>query len=183
MRKEIRIAGSGGQGIISASIILAEASGIYDGKNVVQSQVYGAAARGEMSKADVIVSDEEIYYPEVRSPDVLIALTQDAYDEFAKSLKEDSLVISDEFYVRYLNRGIKNFLFPITKVSIEVTKKRISANIVSLGILSGLTGIVSLEALKKAIIGRFKEKSDLNLKALEEGYELGIKEAMHGKTI
>lgn len=182
MRKEIRIAGSGGQGIISASIILAEASGIYDGKNVLQSQVYGAAARGEMSKADVIISDEEINFPEVRIPDVLIALTQDAYDEFSRFLKENSIIISDEFYVHRLNEDLKNFSFPITETSIDVTGKKISANIVALGILSGLTGIVTLDALKSAVLKKFKNKGEPNIKALEKGYELGTKEAFDGKT-
>ncbi|BAL81141.1 2-oxoacid:acceptor oxidoreductase family protein [Caldisericum exile] len=182
MRKEIRIAGSGGQGIISASIILAEASGIYDGKNVLQSQVYGAAARGEMSKADVIISDEEINFPEVRIPDVLIALTQDAYDEFTKFLKRDSIVILDEFYVYHLDDKLKNFPFSITKTSVDITGRQISANIVALGILSGLTGIVTLEALKRAVVERFKNRSEPNIKALEKGYELGTKEAINGKT-
>lgn len=182
MRKEIRIAGSGGQGIVLASVLLAEASGIYDGKNVVQSQVYGAAARGEMSKSDVIISDEEIFFPEVRSPDILITLTQDAYDEFTKLLKKDTLIILDNFYVRNLKEDLKNCSFPITKISVEITGSKISANIVLLGILSGLTNVVSLGALKKAVEDRFKSRSDLNIKALERGYELGLKEVSNGKT-
>jgi 2-oxoglutarate ferredoxin oxidoreductase subunit gamma len=182
MRKEIRIAGSGGQGIVLASILLAEASGIYDGKNVVQSQVYGAAARGEMSKADVIISDEEIYFPEVRSPDIVITLSQDAYDEFTNGLKEGSLVILDDFYVRHLKDGIKNFHYPITKVAIDITGSKISSNIVLLGILSGLTGVVTLDALKNVVNERFKNKGELNIKALEKGYELGVKEAYDRKT-
>lgn len=182
MKKEIRIAGSGGQGIVLASILLAEASGLYDGKNVVQSQVYGAAARGEMSKADVIISDEEIFFPEVRNPDIVIALSQDAYDEFTKGLKEGALVIFDDFYVRHLNDGVKNFPYPITQIALEVTGNKISSNIVLLGILSGLTGVVSLDALKKAVSERFKNKVEVNIKALEKGYELGAKEACDGKA-
>jgi 2-oxoglutarate ferredoxin oxidoreductase subunit gamma len=180
MKYSVRLTGSGGQGIILASIILAEAAGIYDGKNVVQSQVYGAAARGEISKADVIISDEEIYFPEVRMPDVLLTLTQESYNEFTKSVKDDSKVIVDEFGVWSLNSALKNFSFPITKTAIDVTSRRISANIVALGIISGLTDVVSIGALKSALGGRFKNNLDVNLMALEKGFELGQKGVKNG---
>jgi len=173
MKVEIRLTGSGGQGIILASVLLAEASGIYDGKNVVQSQVYGAAARGEISKADVIISDEEIYFPEVRNPNILLTLTQDSYDEFTSTISKDTIVIVDDFYVRNLNSTLNNYSFPIVNTSIEITGKRISANIVALGIISGLTNAVSLKALESVIKNRFKDKADLNLKALYRGYEMG----------
>lgn len=181
MRVEVRLAGSGGQGIILASIILAEASGVYDGKNVVQSQVYGAAARGEISKADVIISDEEIYFPEVREPQILLTLTQDSYDEFTQNVSPSAVIIVDSFYVRNLHPELNNFVFPITQISMDVVGKRISANIVSLGIISGLTGIVSLRALEESVKNRFRN-SELNLKALEYGFNLGQKEANDGKA-
>jgi len=116
MKYSVRLTGSGGQGIILASIILAEAAGIYDGKNVVQSQVYGAAARGEISKADVIISDEEIYFPEVRMPDVLLTLTQESYNEFTKTVKDETKVIIDEFGVWSVNPMLKNFSFLLLKL-------------------------------------------------------------------
>lgn len=180
MKYSVRLTGSGGQGIILASIILAEAAGIYDGKNVVQSQVYGAAARGEISKADVIISDEEIYFPEVRMPDVLLTLTQESYNEFTKTIKDETKVIIDEFGVWSVNPMLKNFSFPITKTAVDVTSRRISANIVALGIISGLTDIVSIGAIKNVLSNRFKNNLDVNLIALEKGFELGQKEVKNG---
>jgi len=180
MKYSVRLTGSGGQGIILASIILAEAAGIYDGKNVVQSQVYGAAARGEISKADVIISDEEIYFPEVRMPDVLLTLTQESYNEFTKTVKDETKVIIDEFGVWSVNPMLKNFSFPITKIAVDVTSRRISANIVALGIISGLTDIVSIGAIKNVLSNRFKNNLDVNLIALEKGFELGQKEVKNG---
>jgi len=94
-RTEIRLGGEGGQGMILAGIILAEAAAIYDGKNVVQSQSYGPEARGGASKAEVIISDEEIDFPEVIQADILIALSQEAYDKHSSDLKTGGLLIID----------------------------------------------------------------------------------------
>ena len=93
-RFEIRLSGSGGQGMITAGIILANAAAIYENKNSVQSQSYGPEARGGASKAEVIISSDEINYPKVTSPDFLVALTQEAYDKYSKDIKDDCLIIS-----------------------------------------------------------------------------------------
>ncbi len=174
MKTEIRLAGSGGQGIILASILLAEAASIYDQKNVLQSQVYGAAARGEISKADVIISDSEIYFPEVRSPDILLTLTQDSYDTFIKHIKLTTLIIVDDFYVKTIDKSLNNYVFSITDIALNTTQKRISSNIVALGIISGLTGVVSLDALTETIKNHFKEGVQKNIEALYMGYKIGI---------
>lgn len=173
MKTEIRLAGSGGQGIILASILLAEAAGIYDQKNVLQSQVYGAAARGEISKADVIISDSEIYFPEVRLPDILLTLTQDSYDTFIKNIKPTTLIIVDEFYVKTIDKNLNNYVFSITEIALNTTQKRISSNIVALGIISGLTEVVSLNALTEVIKNRFKQGVQQNIEALNMGYKIG----------
>lgn len=174
MKTEIRLAGSGGQGIILASILLAEAAGIYDQKNVLQSQVYGAAARGEISKADVIISDTEIYFPEVRLPDVMLILTQESYDTFSKQIKPTTLIIVDNFYVKRINESLNNYVFSITDIALNITNKRISSNIVALGIISGLTDVVSLNALTETIKNHFKEGVQKNIEALYAGYKIGI---------
>ena len=99
-RTEIRLAGEGGQGMILAGIILAEAAAIYDGKKAVQTQSYGPEARGGASRSEVVISDGEIDHPEVLSADVVVALSQAAYNKFAKTVHPDGLLIVDEDQVK-----------------------------------------------------------------------------------
>lgn len=169
-RIEIRLAGEGGQGMILAGVILAEAAAIYDGKNVAQTQTYGPEARGGASKAEVVISNEPIDYPKVISADVLVAMSQEACDKYASNLKKDGLLIVDVDKVKRipLTSAIK---IPITRVAIESSGKAITANVVALGVLVGLTGIVSRDAIQKAILARApKGTEEMNYKALERGF-------------
>lgn len=168
-RTEIRLAGEGGQGMILAGIILAEAAAIYDGKNALQTQSYGPEARGGASKAEVIIAQGEIDYPGVISADVLVVLSQEACDKFAPGLKKDGLLIVDEDKVRRVpvNRAVK---VPIGRLAQEATGKAITANVVALGLLVGLTGVVSREAIEKAVIARAPRGTEANNRAaLEAG--------------
>jgi 2-oxoglutarate ferredoxin oxidoreductase subunit gamma len=168
-RIEIRLAGEGGQGMILAGIILAEAAAIYDGKNTVQTQSYGPEARGGASKAEVIISAGEIDFPGVINADVLVALSQEACDKFASNLKKDGLLIVDEDKVRRVpvNRAVKA---PIIRLAQETTGKAITANMVALGLLTGLTEVVTPEAIEKAVIARAPKGTEaLNQAALEAG--------------
>lgn len=169
-RFEIRLAGEGGQGMILAGVILAEAAAIYDNKNVVQTQTYGPEARGGASKAEVIISQDEIDHPEVISADVLVAMSQEACDKYAANLKKDGLLIVDSDKVKRVPQttAIK---IPITRIAVEATGRAITANVVSLGILVGLTNIVTRSAIEKAIIARApKGTEELNQKALLRGF-------------
>ncbi|GAB4476682.1 MAG: 2-oxoacid:acceptor oxidoreductase family protein [Anaerolineales bacterium] len=169
-RFEIRLAGEGGQGMILAGVILAEAAAIYDEKYVVQTQTYGPEARGGASKAEVVISDEPIDYPEVLYADVLVAMSQEACDKYASNLKKDGLLIVDVDKVKRvpLTSAIK---LPITRAALESTGKAITANVVALGILVGLTGVVTREAIEKAIMARApKGTEEMNYKALERGF-------------
>jgi 2-oxoglutarate ferredoxin oxidoreductase subunit gamma len=171
-RVEIRLAGEGGQGMILAGIILAEAAAIYDNKNAVQTQSYGPEARGGASKAEVIIGQGEIDYPEVITADVLVALSQEACDRYATNLKKEGLLIVDEEKVGRVpvNNAIKA---PITQLAINATGKSITANVVALGVLVGLTSVVSREAIEKAVTSRApKGTEELNRKALEAGFEV-----------
>jgi 2-oxoglutarate ferredoxin oxidoreductase subunit gamma len=161
-RTEIRLAGEGGQGMILAGIILAEAAAIYDGKNVVQSQSYGPEARGGASRSEVIISEAEIDFPEVIVPNVLVALSQMACDKYAANLTPDGLLIVDEDKVKTLSypRAIH---LPVSRLATEVTGKTITANTVALGILVGLTGVVSRPAIQQAV-NRYA-------RALQAGFE------------
>jgi len=172
---EIRLVGEGGQGLILGGVILAEAAGIYEGKNVIQSQIYGAAARGEISKSEVIISDETIYYPKVRHADVFLALTQDAYDTYKDATKENGIIIIDAFYVKDYNPGLrKTYPLPLSETAINTAGKEIATNIVSLSAIVAITNLVKKESLKKALLTRIpKGTEEVNLKAFDAGYKLG----------
>jgi len=168
-RTEIRLAGEGGQGMILAGIILAEAAAIYDGLNVVQSQSYGPEARGGASKSEVIISSGEIDYPEVIHADVLLALSQEACDKYSPELKKGGLLILD-------TDNVDNFptedcvKLPITSLALNTTGRVITANAVALGVLVALTGVVSRDAIAQAVAARApKGTGEMNLAALEAG--------------
>lgn len=174
-RIEIRLAGEGGQGMILAGIILAEAAAIYDKKNAVQTQSYGPEARGGASKSEVIISSGEIDHPEVLEADALIALSQEAYNKFAKNLKPNGLLIVDADKVdsSHTPQAIR---IPVTKLAFETTGKIITANTVALGILAALTNIVSREAIEKAVLARApRGTEEMNRAALQAGFEAAEK--------
>jgi len=169
-RKEIRLAGEGGQGMILAGIILAEAAAIYDNKNATQTQSYGPEARGGASKAEVVIDQGEIDHPEVILADVLVAMSQEACDKYAGNLKKDGILIVDQERVGRVpsSRAIK---VPITRLAQESSGKSITANVVALGVLVGLTGIVSRQAIIQAVAARApKGTEEMNRAALSAGF-------------
>ncbi|MCS7178545.1 MAG: 2-oxoacid:acceptor oxidoreductase family protein [Anaerolineae bacterium] len=169
-RTEIRIAGTGGQGVILAGILLAEAA-VRDGKQVVQTQAYGPSARGSASRSEVIISDQEIDYPEVLDADILLCLSQDACDRYASRLKKGGMLILDTTHV-YRAPLIGAVRVPITELARQATGREITANMVALGLLVGLTGVVSRESLEAAVRARAPDGTvEINLKALEVGLE------------
>ncbi|MBO8169278.1 MAG: 2-oxoacid:acceptor oxidoreductase family protein [Thermoanaerobacteraceae bacterium] len=176
--KEIRLSGSGGQGLILAGIILAEAA-IHDGLNTVQTQSYGPEARGGASKAEVIISNGDIDYPKVTRPQVMLAMTQEACDKYVGSLSDDGILIVDSTYVTEIpSTRAKVYALPITRLAIEKVGKTLVANIVALGAVVGLTNIVSREALTDAVLARVpKGTEELNKKALAVGFECAAKAA------
>jgi 2-oxoglutarate ferredoxin oxidoreductase subunit gamma len=168
-RYEIRLSGSGGQGLILMGIILAEAIGIYGGKYVTQTQSYGPEARGGSSKSEVIVSDEEIDYPKVMSLDLLLAMNQKSCDEFYPDLKSDGMLIVDSTFVTQLPSS-KAFQVPFTRIAREKLKREVVANIVALGTLSQLIPIVSARAIESAVLARVPKGTEkLNREALRAG--------------
>ncbi len=177
MRHEIQMIGQGGQGIRLAGAIIARACGIYDEKNIVETHLYGAAARGGLSESELIVSEEEIYYVKVQNPDVLLALSQRAYDEFGDPVKDSGMILADEFYVKeYRKDDNRLTLYPLTRVALDTVGSLIAVNVVSLGLLCALDPVINPESTVKAIRDLIAEKHlSKNLKAFEKGYELGDK--------
>jgi 2-oxoglutarate ferredoxin oxidoreductase subunit gamma len=169
-RTEVRMAGEGGQGMILAGIILAEAATIYEGQNAVQSQSYGPEARGGASKSEVVISAGEIDHPEVLQPDVVVALSQEAFRKFGSTVKADGLLIVDSDKVDS-SSAPQAIRLPITKMAFETTGRIITANTVALGVLVALTGVVTRQAIEKAILARApRGTEEMNHKALEAGF-------------
>lgn len=169
---EIILSGSGGQGLIMAGQILAEAV-VRDRKNTAQTQSYGPEARGGASKAEVIISDEEIDYPKVTKPDILLVMSQEALQKYLGKLGADSTLIVDTTFIDEIPpTAAKVFALPYTSLAKESLGQEIFANIVALGVLAALTGVATKESLLEAIISRApRGTEDLNQKAFELGWQ------------
>ena len=173
-RYECRLSGSGGQGLVVAGIILSEAM-IRQGKHVVHTQSYGVEARGGASRSEVVISDQGINYPKVTEPDMLLAMTQDSYNKFAQSVKKGGIILIDSTFVKSKPiDGIRWFEYPITTYAKETIGEARTANVVGLGLLTGLNGFISKQAMLDAIMARLPQKlHTLNVRAFEDGYAQG----------
>jgi 2-oxoglutarate ferredoxin oxidoreductase subunit gamma len=172
-RYDVRLGGSGGQGLILAGKILAEAAAIYDGHNAVQTQSYGPEARGGSSKAEVVIRDGEIDYPKAMDLDLLLALTQESCTKFSCDLKDDGILIVDSENVKDTPDGkFKLYAIPITSIAAKKVGKIVVTNIVALGIITRLAGIVTEDSMRKAILARVpKGTEEVNMKAFDEGWK------------
>ncbi len=174
-RYDVRLSGSGGQGLILAGKILAEAAAIYDGRNAVQTQSYGPEARGGASKAEVVIKDGEIDYPKAMDLDLLLSLTQESCTKFSGDLKDDGILIVDSDMVKEPPKGsYKLYSAPITAIAAKKIGKVVVTNIVALGILSRIAGVVTEESMRKAILARVpKGTEEVNMRAFDEGWKVG----------
>ncbi|MDD4658243.1 MAG: 2-oxoacid:acceptor oxidoreductase family protein [Eubacteriales bacterium] len=170
---ELIISGSGGQGAILAGIIFAEAA-LADGYNVIQTQSYGPEARGGASRSEVLISQEELAYPKVQNCNLMVAMTQESLDKYANMLAEDGvLLIDQDIDASALKKSIRVYKAPIF-ATVEKLQKPMVANILVLGILNTIAGIVKPEHLSAAIQARVPAATiSTNLKALEEGIQIG----------
>jgi len=175
MRFEIRFVGFGGQGIIKSGIITAAAASVHGGKNAVQTQSYGPESRGGACRSEVVISEEEIDFPKVVEPDVLVLMSQHAYNEYAENVKAGGMILLDPDMIPHEKdlRNVKVFRIPATKIA-EVLGRKIVANIVMLGAIAALTGVLDKNALKESIKENIpRGTEELNLAAFEKGYEYG----------
>jgi 2-oxoglutarate ferredoxin oxidoreductase subunit gamma len=174
-RYELRFSGAGGQGLITAGIILAEAASIIEGRSAVQSQSYGPEARGGASKSEVIISDQPIDYPKATIVDACLAMTQEAADKYANGIKEGGLLLLDADFVQRAPQGnFKVYRLPIMRMAKEDIGREIVANVVALGAMIGLTGVVTKEAGEQAVLRKVPEAfKELNKKAYNMGYQKG----------
>ncbi len=173
---EIRFSGFGGQGIIRQGLILGKALSLYDNKFATMTQSFGPEARGSACSSQVVVSDERVLYPYVTKPEILVAMSQEAYEKYEPELREGGTLIIDSDLVRLKpsKRKIKIYSIPSTRFAEEIGN-RIYANLVMLGFFAAVTKIVSPEAIKKALPGLVPSRYlDMNIKAFDRGFNYGL---------
>jgi len=168
-RLEVRLAGEGGQGLVLAGIILTEAAAMFDGKNALMTQSYGSQQRGGPSRSEVIISDQEIDYPKVLAADVLLCLTQDAYDAHRHQVCENGIIVIDGGEVK-ADGDERVVALPIAQITKEATGHLLAISLTALGVLQELTGIVSRQALLQAVRQRApRGTEEVNQRAVEAG--------------
>jgi 2-oxoglutarate ferredoxin oxidoreductase subunit gamma len=168
-RLEVRLAGVGGQGMVLAGVILADAA-IRDGKYAVQTQSYGPEARGGASSSEVVIADEEIDYPEILDADILLCMSQQACDKYYPTIKRNGLLIVDATHVQR-TPSLRAIRADLTAWAVEATEHEITASVVALGFLVGLTDLVSRHALEEAVLARAPHGTrEINLQALDRGF-------------
>lgn len=172
---EIRIAGFGGQGVILAATVIGKAASIFQGAHATMTQNFGPEARGGSSSAAIVLSSEPIAYPYVTQPDVLVALSQEAYTRFLPELKPGGILIVERDMVRINNvpNGIRVYSVPATRLAEELGRKMV-LNIVLVGFFGAVTALLDPDALRQAVAASVPESfRELNLKAFDKGYENG----------
>lgn len=170
MVKEIRLSGFGGQGIGLAGVLIGKAAALYAGLEAVMTQAYGPEARGGASSANLVISDEQIDYPFVQQPDILVAMSQEAYTKFRPTARDDALVLIDaDLVTPFEGDGVR--AIPATRLA-EDLGRRIVANVIMVGFFTRQTGLISREAIEQAVKDTLRPRLvPLNLKALAAGFD------------
>ncbi|MBE9511604.1 MAG: 2-oxoacid:acceptor oxidoreductase family protein [Bacteroidetes bacterium] len=174
---EIRFSGFGGQGIIRLGLITGKAISLYDNKNATMTQSFGPEARGSACSSQLVVSEDRVLYPYITKPDIIIAMSQEAYDKYEPNLQDDGILIIDNDLVksRPARAKIKMYFIQATRIAEELGN-RIIGNLVMLGFFTAVTKIVSPDAMKKALPGLVPDRFlELNIKGFDRGYEYGLK--------
>lgn len=173
-RLEIVLSGSGGQGIILAGRILAEAASIYDNKEATMTQSYGPEARGGASNAEIVISCQKINYPKVMHADIVLAMTEEALDKYGNSLSPGGLLIIDQTFIHKVPSSFKNvFKAPFSSLAIKLLDASIVANVIALGALVCISKVVSHKALVQAVLALVPEKVVvLDRIAVDAGYKV-----------
>ena len=173
---EIKIGGLGGQGVILAGIIIGRGASIYDGKYASLTQAFGPEARGSACSAQIIISDEPVEYPYVTHPDILVTMSQEAYNRFAGEMTPSGTLIYETDLVKPSNgqAGVTRYGIPSTRIA-EDLRRRMVANIVMVGFVAAVTDLVRVEALRESVESSVPPGTEsLNLAAFDQGYEFGV---------
>jgi len=172
---DIRFSGFGGQGIIKSGMLIGKAASIFDSKFATLTQSFGPEARGGACSAQVVIDDDKVLYPYIVAPQILVSMSQEAYEKFISEPIKGSIVLTDTDLVKpkTVRKDIKLFSVPATRIAEEMGN-RIFANVVMVGFFTAITNIVSLDAMKKALPGSVPDRfMDKNIEALEKGYNYG----------
>ncbi|MBU2575047.1 MAG: 2-oxoacid:acceptor oxidoreductase family protein [Elusimicrobia bacterium] len=172
---EIKISGLGGQGVILSGIIIGKAHAIFDGRHATMTQAFGPEARGSACSSQVLLSDSRILYPYVTRPDVLVVMSQEAYTRFSPELNDDGTLLLEADLVKPgpLPPRLKAYSIPATRIAEELGRKLV-LNIVMTGFFTAVTGLISGEAVRKAVADSVPPGTEkLNLAAFEKGFAYG----------
>lgn len=173
---DIRFSGFGGQGIIKSGMLIGKAASIFDNKFATLTQSFGPEARGGACSAQVVIDDKNVLYPYIIAPEILVSMSQEAYEKFIDDPIKGAIVLTDLDLVKpgKIRKDVKMYSVPATRIAEEMGN-RIFANVVMVGFFTAITGIVSIEAMKKALPGSVPERFiDKNIEALERGYNYGL---------
>lgn len=175
--QRIILSGSGGQGVITAAIILAEAAVLYEDLNAIQTQSYGPESRGGATRADVIISDAPIYYPKVDQPNLAACLTQEAYNRYSRSIRPGGLLLTERHFVRQDPRvDARQVELGMYETVLKDIGKPIVFNICMLGALIGLTGLIRSESIARVLESRVPAAFlNMNRMALQAGLDMVTK--------
>ena len=173
MKRDIRICGFGGQGVILAGFIIGKAASVFENYHAVQSQSYGPEARGGAARSEVIISDEKIGYPRPIGVDCLVAMSQESFDTYRDDIRDDAVIILDPDLVKKHDIGRPLYKVHALKIAEELGNK-IVTNIVMVGAFTSIYGLLKPEAVKESVIDSVPKKfTELNIKAFERGLEAG----------
>jgi len=179
MKKEIRICGFGGQGVILSGYIIGKAASVFMDYNAVQSQSYGPEARGGAARSEVIISDEKIGYPRPMGVDLLVAMSQESFDTYRDDLNKETKIVVDPDLVPRHDIGRSVYKIQAQKIAEELGNK-IVTNIVMVGASNAIFGLLDEKAVKKSVVESVPKKFiELNEKAYMKGLEAG-KNALKG---
>ena len=182
---DIRFSGFGGQGIIKSGILIGKAASLYDNKFGTMTQSFGPEARGGACSAQVVIDDKPVLYPYIGSPEILVSMSQEAYEKFINDPKKGSIVLTDTDLVKphKIRKDVKMYSIPATRIAEDIGN-RIFANVGMVGFFTATTGIISLEAMKKALPGSVPDRFvEINIEALERGYNFGLELLEEDKSI
>ena len=177
MRTEVMFAGFGGQGVIKAALLLSQAAGLHENKEVAQTQSYGPEARGGACRSEVVISDQEIDYIKTMSLDSFVVMSQPALDKYSDHIDpQKTIVIADTTLINDIPPDLQKVCaVEATRIAEEKLGRALFANIIMLGALSAISGLVSLDALSKSLVGNVPPKTlDQNQTALQTGYDVGV---------
>lgn len=173
---DIRFSGFGGQGIIKSGILIGKAASLYDNKYATLTQSFGPEARGGACSAQVVIDESPVLYPYIVAPEILVTMSQEAYEKFVAELVPGGILLTDADLVKpeKIREDVKMYSIPATRIAEEMGN-RIFANVVMVGFFTAITKTVSPEAVKKALPGSVPDRFvDINVKAFEKGYYYGL---------